>query len=996
MVSSLVKAARKVAKEAKDVRKQTKEALQKPKEKPVDVSQGTGQQEFTKTRKAYKLFVQRDDGGLYPLFVDADTRIPEKVFTEANFPKEAFTAPNGRLYVPSKGAKREARTEYYDPDGKKITKAQYDELGSNAKKQSKKVVLKGEKKQATGESIIIPDEKTRKLLIEKGYITDRVKRTEEAPFGRVTAVAARPGYHASQKPVATHIGPQDIKITSAEAKKLLKAGITPEAIKKRKGQLYVKRRAEDQVFAEVEMADDVNYEDMLLKEGKTDINDRVPVGGSYRYVDGQADSDFWVVGGNMKVNRVLSRDEVKTIQQQEGVKDLPYKQEVENILGKKFSKGGLLEGDSMQEGIDDYVVAKTEPETETIGMNVGGTPKKSLESQQLEMFGDIGMAKSPAKRDPVSGNEIPKASTAEEVRDDIPAQLSEGEFVLPADVVRYHGLEKLMNLRQEAKQGINTMDKMGQLGNSDEATIPDDLPFDVNDIEMAEGGFVNTGTYQVPTNIYQQPSFLQSYQQTTAPFKPFVQPVQQTPVQQIQQKRQTGPSFATLMPTIGGTRTTKEYRNEAGQKLFIPFIDGNPIYPVPEGYTEYKPTEVSEDTTSTVTNQVQPKTSRVIDSGADTDTMVRSTRVTGLGAGKPLDTNFETQSPDQVKRNLDQMKQGDRGLSVLAALEKSKGSTGLSKAIQQAGAVLPSLMAPGAMAIPMLGAQLYKAGTFNPIEAFKEIGNPDPTSLNNILSGYGYNTTDFGITDDPAFEGDTMAVDARNEALSQAMYGKSLAEITQELGVAPSFKRGKKPGDIDIETGNTFDEDGQAGGAYEVPTYASFSDFTKAMGISAKTGFMGSKATAKDVMSRNPVTSKAYQRAQSFLNAFKEDKEDKKPEVKSPIVKDTKPTGQEFLDRRNKKIAEEQRKAGIERARQEQAAKEKAEREARAKRNYQALLDRQRREEGSGDSGDGSQSAQDQAAVADQQGGLFTAVGGFIKKPKPKVKKMKRGGLASR
>ena len=90
-----------------------------------------------KVRKAFKLFVQREDGGLYPLFVDADKRVPEGVFTEANFPKEAFQAPNGKLYVPSKGAKREARTEYYDPDGKKITKAQYDELGDNAKKQAK-------------------------------------------------------------------------------------------------------------------------------------------------------------------------------------------------------------------------------------------------------------------------------------------------------------------------------------------------------------------------------------------------------------------------------------------------------------------------------------------------------------------------------------------------------------------------------------------------------------------------------------------------------------------------------------------------------------------------------------------------------------------------------------------------------------------------------------------------------------------------------------------
>ena len=982
MVSSLVKAARKVAKEAKDIRKQTKEALEKPKDKPAIVSQGTGQQEFTKTRKAYKLFVQREDGGLYPLFVDADTRIPENVFTEANFPKEAFTAPNGRLYVPSKGAKREARTEYYDPDGKKITKAQYDELGDNAKKQSKKVVLKGEKKQATGESIIIPDEKTRKLLIEKGYITDRVKRTEEAPFGRVTAVAARPGYHASQKPVATHIGPQDIKITNAEAKKLLKAGITPEAIKKRKGQLYVKRRAEDQVFAEVEMADDVNYEDMLLKEGKTDINDRVPVGGSYRYVDGQADSDFWVVGGNMKVNRVLSRDEVKTIQQQEGVKDLPYKQEIENILGRKFSKGGLLEGDSMQEGIDDYVVAKTEPETETMDMNVGGTPQKNLEAQQLEMFGDIGMAKSRAKRDPVSGNEIPKASTAEEVRDDIPAQLSEGEFVLPADVVRYHGLEKLMNLRQEAKQGINTMDKMGQLGNSDEATMPDDLPFDVNDIEMQVGGFVNpTGTYQVPSNIATQPSYFQNYQQSVAPFQPFV-PSGETEIKPVVSPVSTGPSFQTLIPQSGQKPITKEYRNEAGQKLFIPFINDKPIYPIPEGYTEFKAEDKPTETEPTPT--LKPKTTTVTgDSGDDKADIVRSTQVTGLGAGKPLNVNFDAQAPEEVKKNLDQMKGGDRGLAVLGALEKSKGSTGLSKAIQQAGAVLPSLMAPGAMAIPMLGAQLYKAGTFNPIEAFKEIGNPDPTSLNNILSGYGYNTTDFGITDDPAFEGDTMAVDARNEALSQAMYGKSLAEITQELGVAPSFKRGKKPGDIDIETGNTFDEDGQAGGAYEVPTYATFADFTKAMSISAKTGFMGSKATAKDVMSKNPVTSKAYQRAQSFLNAFKEDKEDKKPEVKSPIAKDTKPTGQEFLDRREAQAQ----------ANRIQEAKKAS--KARTDALARAVYDADEQGGSSGDS-DGSQSVEDQAAVADDAGGLFTAVGGFIKKPKPKVKKMKRGGLASR
>jgi len=622
-------------------------------------------------------------------------------------------------------------------------------------------------------------------------------------------------------------------------------------------------------------------------------------------------------------------------------------------IAKKFAGG--REFDESEIIIDNDMIKKT---SKDIKMNTGGTAKKGLEAQQLEMFGDIGMAKSRAKRDPVSGNEIPKASTAEEVRDDIPAQLSEGEFVLPADVVRYHGLEKLMKLRQQAKQGINTMDKMGQLGNSEEATMPDDLPFNINDINMAEGGLVNmqqggavnTGTYQVPSNIYTQPSNLKNYQQSVAPFKPFVPPAK-SPIPVVGQTQTgKGPTFEQLIPAVGGTRVTKEYRNEAGQRLFIPFINDKPIYPIPEGYTEYVTAQTSTDTKPTqgTTTGTGTRTTRVQDSGDDsTDTTVRSTQVTGLGAGKPLDTNFETQSPDEAKRNLDQMKGGDRGLSVLAALEKAQGRTGLSKAIEQAGAGLVGVMAPGAMSIPMLGAQMYKAGTYNPVEAFKQIGEPDPTALNNILGAYGYNAADFDITDDPAFEGDTMAVDARNEALSQATYGKSLAEITKELGVAPTFKRGRNPGDIDPETGNTFDEDGQAGKAYEVPTYASFSDFRNAMAISGKTGFVGSKATAKEVMSKNPVDSKAYKRAESFLNEFKKNKEDKKPETK-PQVDVQQP---ESSDGDNGISEPDYGSGGIEEAQQS----------------------------------------------VDDYGADFVGIakGGLLKK-KPKVKKMKRGGLASK
>jgi hypothetical protein len=44
----------------------------------------------------------------------------------------------------------------------------------------------------------------------------------------------------------------------------------------------------------------------------------------------------------------------------------------------------------------------------------------------------------------------------------------QGEFVLPADVVRFIGLERLMKMRDEAKKGLQRMSDIGQMGNADE------------------------------------------------------------------------------------------------------------------------------------------------------------------------------------------------------------------------------------------------------------------------------------------------------------------------------------------------------------------------------------------------------------------------------------------------------------------------------------------------------------------------------------------------
>lgn len=86
------------------------------------------------------------------------------------------------------------------------------------------------------------------------------------------------------------------------------------------------------------------------------------------------------------------------------------------------------------------------------------------DKQMSFLFEEGGIADDGMDRDPVSGNEVPPGSMAEEVRDDIPAQLSEGEYVVPADVVRYFGVKFFEDLRSQAKQGLGDMEANGRIG----------------------------------------------------------------------------------------------------------------------------------------------------------------------------------------------------------------------------------------------------------------------------------------------------------------------------------------------------------------------------------------------------------------------------------------------------------------------------------------------------------------------------------------------------
>ena len=180
--------------------------------------------------------------------------------------------------------------------------------------------------------------------------------------------------------------------------------------------------------------------------------------------------------------------------------------------------------------------------------------------EQMEMaFGNEG-----ERVDPVSGNEVPTGSLPEEVRDDIPAQLSEGEYVVPADVVRFFGVKFFEDLRTEAKTGFNSMEANGRIGGEPIGMEMggEELPFDISELQMiddgepeqpmmnaggfisgyADGGFADTGDIPLTEENYQ-----------------------------------------------GTGMQQRQYTNAAGNIITILFFNGMPMSAIPDGYSQYTP-----------------------------------------------------------------------------------------------------------------------------------------------------------------------------------------------------------------------------------------------------------------------------------------------------------------------------------------------------------------------------------------------------------------------
>lgn len=97
----------------------------------------------------------------------------------------------------------------------------------------------------------------------------------------------------------------------------------------------------------------------------------------------------------------------------------------------------------------------------------------------------------------------PIGTTRAETMDDIEVMISEGEYVLPANVVRWHGLKHIMGMQDEAEAGLMMMHSMGLIQEVDpneegEEAEPDGEDIEDAEVQAADRAAEDEETYETP------------------------------------------------------------------------------------------------------------------------------------------------------------------------------------------------------------------------------------------------------------------------------------------------------------------------------------------------------------------------------------------------------------------------------------------------------------------------------------------------------------------
>lgn len=255
-------------------------------------------------------------------------------------------------------------------------------------------------------------------------------------------LAYRPGWHAGDVPVATHIG---------------KGGKPP---------VY---RPSEHTWAEVEFPNDVDWQSVANERGvnkrgvlvpkAAHITDQIPEGGFYRYKTSPNMTGNWLIGGEMKVNRPITDEEVKAANAASGlgVEDLPRFHEYLNRnmdnpaeLSRVINSGA---------GRDEYFqMLKKAKDSELddlmrmYGQNTNEAALKAMDTKYNKYLktgmaeggivgygyaegGDVGGGDEGLLHGPGTGQSDGIAGLIEGAQSQEPVRLADSEFVVPADVV---------------------------------------------------------------------------------------------------------------------------------------------------------------------------------------------------------------------------------------------------------------------------------------------------------------------------------------------------------------------------------------------------------------------------------------------------------------------------------------------------------------------------------------------------------------------------------
>ncbi len=227
-----------------------------------------------KKTPSYKLFRRLANGDLTTLFVEATEALGNENAPLTGNDANKFIGgnPDVFFFVPEfvAGYGKDGALPNKNTKGlKRVPTGKYDETGKKGR--------------TTGDSTLIPNQKIRQELIDRGYLPKGSDAT------RIDTVAFRPGMHAAQFPEADHIAYND-----------------------------------DNVWAEVEIPNDTSVE--IQKEVASFAPserqlDRVPDGGYYTYKTNKQSNanNEWIIAGAMKIKRVLTDQEVNDIRKQNGL-----------------------------------------------------------------------------------------------------------------------------------------------------------------------------------------------------------------------------------------------------------------------------------------------------------------------------------------------------------------------------------------------------------------------------------------------------------------------------------------------------------------------------------------------------------------------------------------------------------------------------------------------------------------------------------------------------